>query len=70
MRKSQPSKRRWIARIRAGKWVPSAVIFHLDREQDWSERWEPHPTERGFMRLRRSAEDVRRGCGGSILDQK
>lgn len=70
MRRSQPSKRRWIARIRAGKWVPSAVIFHLDRGQDWHERWEFHPTERGFMRLRRSAEDVRRGCGGSILGQK
>ena len=70
MRRSQPSKRRWIARVRAGKWVPKEVVFVLDREQDWFERWEMHPTERGFMRLRRSAEDVRRGCGGSILDQK
>ena len=62
-RRSQPSKRRWIARIRAGKWVPSAVVFHLDRDRDWSERWEFHPTERGFMRLRRSAK-VCEGCVG------
>ena len=53
-RRAQSSKRRWIARAKAGKWVPKEVVFHLDREQDWFERWEPHPTERGFMRLRRS----------------
>jgi hypothetical protein len=69
-RRAQSSKRRWIARAKAGKWVPKEVVFHLDREWDWFERWEPHPTESGFLRLRSSAEDVRRGCGGSILDQK
>jgi hypothetical protein len=56
MRRSQPSKRRWIARAKAGKWVPKEVVFVLDREQNLHERWEVHPTERGFMRLRRSAE--------------
>jgi hypothetical protein len=69
-RRAQSSKRRWIARAKAGKWVPVMVVIALDRGQDLHERWEPHPTERGFMRLRRSAEDVRRGCGGSILGQK
>ena len=55
MRKSQPSKRRWIARAKAGKWLPVMVVIALDRGQDLHERWEFHPTERGFMRLRRSA---------------
>ena len=53
-RRAQSSKRRWIARAKAGKWVPKEVVFHLDREQDWFERWEPHPTERGFLRLRKT----------------
>jgi hypothetical protein len=53
-RRAQSSKRRWIARAKAGKWVPKEVVFVLDRDQDWFERWEPHPTERGFMRLRGS----------------
>ena len=52
MRRSQPSKRRWIARVRAGKWVPSAVIFALDKRQDLGDTYEMHPTEWGFMRLR------------------
>ena len=55
MRRSQPSKRRWIARIKAGKWVPSAVVFALDKRQDLGDTYEMHPTEWGFMRLRRSA---------------
>jgi len=55
-RRSQTSKRRWIARIRAGKWVPSAVIYALDKRQDLGDTYEMHPTEWGFMRLRRSAK--------------
>ena len=53
MRKSQPSKRRWIARAKAGKWIPFIVVLMLDRSIDLTERWELHPTERGFMRLRK-----------------
>lgn len=66
-RRAQSSKRRWIARAKAGKWVPKEVVFHLDREQDWFERWEPHPTERGFLRLRRmGAEDAEDAFSGQI----
>jgi hypothetical protein len=54
MRHSQPSKRRWKARIRAGKWVPKQVAMALDRSVDMTENWQQHPTERGFMRLRKT----------------
>ena len=53
-RRAQSSKRRWIARVRAGKWVPSAVIYALDKRQDLGDTYEMHPTESGFLRLRRS----------------
>jgi hypothetical protein len=42
--------------VKAGKWVPSAVIFALDKRQDLGDTYEMHPTERGFLRLRRSAK--------------
>jgi hypothetical protein len=57
MRK-QVSKRRWKARIEARKWIPKAVVFALDREPYIYERWDLHPTESDFLRLRRSAEVV------------
>ena len=53
-RRSQPSKRRWIARIRAGKWVPVMVVIALDRGQDLHERWDFHPEDSRFLRLRGS----------------
>jgi hypothetical protein len=56
MRKSQPSKRRWIARAKAGKWLPVMVVIALDRGQNLHERWEFHPEDSRFLRLRRSAE--------------
>ena len=54
MRHSQPSKRRWKARIRAGKWVPKQVIFAIDDRRDLGDEYELHPTEPGFMRLRKT----------------
>lgn len=65
-RRAQSSKRRWIARAKAGKWVPKEVVFHLDREQDWHERWEFHPTERGFMRLRGTSGEAAKVCEGCV----
>jgi hypothetical protein len=52
MRKSQPSKRRWIARVKAGKWVPKQVVFFLDARRNLGDLYESHPIESGFMRLR------------------
>ena len=53
-RRSQPSKRRWIARVKAGKWVPKQVVFFLDARRNLGDHYESHPTESGFMRLRGS----------------
>jgi hypothetical protein len=53
-----PSKRRWKARASAGKWVPLTVVMWLDDVAVVSDNWEPHPTEKGFWRLRRSAEVI------------
>ena len=54
-RRKQVSKRRWITRIKAGKWVPKQVIFVLEARRNLGDEYEMHPTEGGFMR-RRSAE--------------
>jgi len=50
------SKRRWIARARAGKWIPMQVVFALDKSQELFSNWDQHPTDPTFLRLRRSAE--------------
>jgi len=55
----QISKRRWRARVRLGKWVPLMVVLWLDDTNITtvvSDKWEEHPTVKGFWRLRRSAE--------------
>ena len=58
--RKQVSKRRWLARIRAGRWVPSMIVYVLEDSQYVGDRYEVHPTERGFLRLRNDAEDLRR----------
>ena len=55
LRKS-PSKRRWKTRAKAGKWIPSLVVFVLVEGREIYQDWEPHPTEKGFWKLRRSTE--------------
>ena len=53
-RRAQSSKRRWIARAKAGKWVPVMVVIVLDRGQDLHERWEFHPEDSRFLRMRKT----------------
>jgi hypothetical protein len=54
MRHTQPSKRRWKARAKAGKWLPIIVVLMLDNSIDLTERWELHPEDQRFMRLRKT----------------
>lgn len=52
-----PSKRRWKARAKAGKWIPLMVVMWLDDVEVVNDKWREHPTVKGFWRLRRPAED-------------
>ena len=55
-RRKQVSKRRWKARAEAGKWIPLMVVIALDPIFDLTEKWDLHPHDHRFMKLRRSAE--------------
>lgn len=55
--RKQVSKRRWKARLKAGKWVPKMVVLLLFTEKDLSQVLEQHPIETDFYR-----ELVRRKC--------
>lgn len=55
-RRKQVSKRAWKGRLMAGKWIPKQVILALDPSRDLSQKYEEHPTENGFWRLRRLPE--------------
>lgn len=68
-RRKQVSKRRWKARLDAGKWVPTQVIIALDNAKDLSQNYQPHPTEKGFLKLRRLRRLPRKSLkslGGTI----
>jgi transposase len=54
--RKQVSKRRWKARMDAGKWLPLSVLLWLDQVYEIHTKYEEHPTVKGFWRLRRSAE--------------
>jgi len=59
------SKRRWKARARAGRWLPTAVVFAIDKDPDpLTERWLPHPYEPDFWRLISSWKRVKVTHGG------
>ena len=49
-------KRAWKARAMAGKWIPAIVVYALDPSKNLHENWVQHPSEPGFMKLRKSPE--------------